>query len=350
MPQQQPHVRVQRVPVHRDRAGSLPRRRFLHVLGALGAGAVSAAALPGRAAVTTRATRPAGGPARRRQAEPWGRLEPVAADTWALVSTPRVEHPDARLTLCNGGIVAGADGVLVVEGFASPAGAAWMAEQAVRLTGRRPTHVAITHFHGDHTGGTAGYVQGPELPTVLATATTRRLVAEQEAGHDPGMREARPLLLPDTVLPDDVEEMLDLGGRSVRLVGRRGHTPSDLVVEADGVIFAGDLVWNGLFPNCTHAIPPALHEHVRALRDRQADVYVSGHGDLATADDMARYIEVLEHVEAAARRAIEAGTPIEEAAAEYAVPASLGEWYMFSDRYPEMAFRAWARALGGDGA
>jgi glyoxylase-like metal-dependent hydrolase (beta-lactamase superfamily II) len=247
--------------------------------------------------------------------------------------------------LCNGGIIAGSDGVAAVEGFASLAGAAWLAGEAVRLTGRRPTHVVLTHFHGDHTSGTAGYVQGETMPAVMATATTRRLLAEQEGSHDPARREARPLLLPDAVLPDDVDELLDLGGRTVRLVGRRGHTPSDLVVEADGALFAGDLVWNGLFPNYTHAIPPALAEHVRALRDQGADVYVSGHGELAGDGDMARYMDLLEHVEAEARRAIEAGTPLDQAARGYRVPDGLGEWFQFSDRYPEVAFRAWARAL-----
>lgn len=324
----------------------LPRRHFLRALGATAGAAAGLASLPGLAGAMTTPRRRVTAPGPRRQEYPWGRLEAVAPDTWALVSYPRNEGPDARRTLCNGGIIAGTDAVLVVEGFASAEGAAWMADQAVRLTGRRPTHVVLTHFHGDHVGGTAGYVQGPSIPAILATAGTRRLLAEQAAGHDPARREARPLLLPDTVLPDDADETLDLGGRSVRLVGRRGHTPSDLVVEADGVVFAGDLVWNGLFPNYTHAIPPALAEHVRALRDRGADVWVSGHGELARAEDMARYIDLLDHVEAAARRAIDAGTPVEEAAAGYAVPEGLGEWFMFSDRYPAVAFRAWGRALG----
>lgn len=320
----------------------LPRRSFLRTIGAATAGAGLGLAAP-RAARAMSSWSDHG--ATRRRAEPWGAVERVAPGTWALVSTPRNEHADSRRTLCNGGIIAGGDGVAVIEGFATRAGAAWMAEQALRLTGRRPTYVVVTHFHGDHTGGTAGYVQGASMPTVLSTATTRRLLAEQAAEHDPARRDARPLLLPDRVVPDDVNETLDLGGRTVRLVGRRGHTPSDLVVQAEGVIFAGDLVWNGLFPNYTHAIPTALAEHVRALRDQEAELYVSGHGGLADGDAMARYIDLLDHVEAAARRAIQAGTPLERAAAEYTVPESLGEWYMFSDRYPEVAFRAWARAL-----
>lgn len=323
----------------------LPRRRFLRSLGQAAGAAAGLAALPSTAVADGHQRWGTVGLSGLRQEYPWGRLVQVAPRTWALVSTPRAEGPQARRTLCNGGVIAGSDAVLAVEGFASPAGAAWLAGQAVRLTGRRPTHVVITHFHGDHTGGTAGYVQGETIPAILATATTRRLLAEQAADHDPARREARPLLLPDTVLPDDVDEALDLGGRSVRLVGRRGHTPSDLVVEAGGVLFAGDLVWNGLFPNYTHAIPPALAEHVRALRDEQADVYVSGHGELADDADLGRYIDLLDDVEAAARRAIEAGTPLEQAAGRYRVPEGLGEWFQFSDRYPEVAFRAWARAL-----
>jgi hypothetical protein len=47
--------------------------------------------------------------------EPWGRLEEIGEGVW-VISTPL---DGERLTLCNGGIVAGADGVMVVESFAS---------------------------------------------------------------------------------------------------------------------------------------------------------------------------------------------------------------------------------------
>ncbi len=326
----------------------LHRRQFLKAAGTFGAAAGLGLLAPGAAYATTPGGDPLSGPARRRPAEPWGRLEEVAPDTWAMISDPRNPDPAARRTVCNGGIIAGSDGVAMIEGFGSPLGAAWMAEQAVRLTGRRPTHVIITHFHSDHSTGTAGYVEGAEIPTVMSTGTTRRLMAQEEIDRDDSRREARPLLLPNTVLPDDVDETIDLGGRTIRLVGRRGHTPSDLVIRAGGVVFPGDLIWKGFFPNCTHAIPTDLGPSVRALRDAGADVWVSGHGELTHAADLDVYIGLLDDVEAAARRAIEAGRPLEEAAAEYTVPASLGEWYMFSDRYPLLAFRAWARALGSE--
>jgi glyoxylase-like metal-dependent hydrolase (beta-lactamase superfamily II) len=311
----------------------LDRRTFLRT-------AAAAAVLGGATSVHAAAPRPAGA-----RAEPWGRLEPVGDRVWAMVSTPLVDHPAARRTLCNGGIVAGREGVLVVEAFASPEGAAWLSDEALRLTGMRPTHVVLTHYHGDHVSGAAGYLLAGSRPEIMATRTTRRLIAEQEAGLPGDRPRARPLLLPDRLLAGDEPTELDLGDRSVRIVPRRGHTPSDLVIAVDGISFPGDLVWNGMFPNYMDAIPGELSAHVRALRNEPVARWVSGHGEVAGGADLDRYIDLLDHVEAAARRALETGRPLAEAAADYTVPASLGEWHMFSPRYPEVAFRAWQREL-----
>lgn len=327
------------------------RRGFLRRAGT-GMAGVALLAVPGQGralgdSLRTEPSRgkPSAGP------HPWGRLEPVGDGLWALLSSPLADHPRARLTLCNGGIIAGRDGVLVVEAFASPEGGAWMAGEALRLTGMRPTHVVLTHYHGDHVGGGAGFLGRGDAPRYMATRTTRRLMVEQEAALDTGRSDARLLLLPDVLLSDDGEPMeLDLGGRTVRLTPRRGHTPSDLVVTVDDVVFAGDLVWAGMFPNYMDAIPSELGVHVRAIRAQGGRLHVSGHGDLATPADLDRYIDLLDHVEAAARRALDAGRPLEEAGAAYEIPASLGTWHMFSPRYPEVAFRAWARELGREGA
>lgn len=204
--------------------------------------------------------------------EAWGRLERVAEGVWALVSTPL---DGDRTTLCNGGIVAGRTGVLVVEAFGSDAGARWMAEQARALTGRTATHVVLTHYHAD-------------------------------------------------------------------------HTPSDVSLElADpSVVFCGDLVWNGMFPNYVDAIPSRLSRDVRLLRSVEATTYVPGHGPLAAAADLDRYVSLLDDVEAAARRAMERGLTAEAVGAAYRIPADLGEWTLFNPRYFERAIGAWMKELG----
>src|SRR5262245_39041767 len=62
--------------------------------------------------------------------EPFGRLEAIGANVWALISTPLGGD---FTTVSNGGIIAGKDGVLVYEGLTRPAGAKWLAERAKDL-------------------------------------------------------------------------------------------------------------------------------------------------------------------------------------------------------------------------
>ncbi|NJD18871.1 MAG: MBL fold metallo-hydrolase [Gemmatimonadetes bacterium] len=272
--------------------------------------------------------------------EPWGRLERVADGVWALVSTPLEGD---RTTLCNGGIVAGRSGVLVVEAFASDAGARWMAEQARSLTGRPATHVLLTHYHyhADHTGGIRGAFEGADVK-LLATGVTRDLSGVRNQGAPTDL-----LGGVEVLAASDPTEM-DLGGRTIRILPRRGHTASDVTLEVSDppVTFCGDLVWNGMFPNYVDAVPSRLSEHVRLLRAAGAATYVPGHGALADAADLDRYLSLLDDVEGAARRAVQRGLTAEAAGAEYRIPATLGEWTLFNPRYFERALGAWMKEMG----
>lgn len=266
--------------------------------------------------------------------EPWGRLEEIGPRMWALVSTPLAGERGgpAWRTLSNGGIVAGGDDVLVIEAFASNEGARWLAEQARTLTGRWPTVGIVTHFHGDHVNGIAGYRGEDGTVDVRSTARTRALMGDAAA-------------LPAPTLPANGETILDLGGRTVRLTVRGGHTPSDvtIAVEDPPVVWCGDLVWNGMFPNYRDATPSRKAESVRALLAAGAARYVPGHGDLARRPDVERYLMLLDDVGEHARRAIERGDDLDAAAAAYTIPPALGEWVMFSPRYFRVAFEAWRR-------
>jgi glyoxylase-like metal-dependent hydrolase (beta-lactamase superfamily II) len=277
--------------------------------------------------------------------EPWGRLEEVADGIWALISTPLQD----RTTLCNGGIIRGSSGVLVVEGVATPDGAAWLAGRAHALTGRWPDLAAITHYHGDHTGGIGGYAREDGAPTVRLTTTTRELIAGQDARRESVPEARRRLLYAAEPIDASSPSTIDLGGRTVRVVPREGHTRSDVTIEIDdpSVVFCGDLVWNAMFPNYVDAIPSRLGRDVRALVRDRTTAYVPGHGPMAADNDVARFIELLDSVEIAAREAHARGDTAAEAAVRYTIPPALGEWMMFSPRYPETAIGAWLRELAG---
>lgn len=273
--------------------------------------------------------------------EPFGYLEQVAEGVWALISTPLQGQ---RTTLCNGGIIAGKSGVLAIEGFFEPQGAAWLAGKARELTGRWPTHVVVTHFHADHTNGVAGYL-ADAAPTIHATAITRDLTLHK---GQPDVARAD-AMQKSTIVPVAMSAAaIDLGGRSARLMTRQGHTPSDVSVELSDpdIVFCGDLVWNAMFPNYVDAIPSDLGRAVRDLRKIGSNtIYIPGHGALARAPELDRYIAVLDEVEQAARRARESGLRAADAASQFSLPKSLGEWALFNPAFFERAFTAWYRQL-----
>jgi glyoxylase-like metal-dependent hydrolase (beta-lactamase superfamily II) len=240
-------------------------------------------------------------------------------------------------TFSNGGLVAGRDGVLAVEGFASEEGAGWLAGEARRLTGRWPSHVVLTHCHGDHSAGLGGYGARGARVEILGTAVTRDL-----------LRQRRPeAVLPTTIVPALGPTELDLGGRRVRIDPREGHTPSDLTIEVldPRVVWCGDLVWNGLFPNFMDAMPSRQTAHVRRLLAEPATLWVPGHGSAARAADLRAFLTLLESIEDGARRTIARGVPAAEGVRDWRPPGKLGEWVRFSDDYYEVAFRAWEKEL-----
>jgi len=268
--------------------------------------------------------------------EPWGRLERVAEGIWALVSTPLKD----QTTLCNGGIVAGRSGTVIIEAFGSDEGARWMAAQARRLTGRLPTHAVITHYHGDHTSGLRGTAETPDID-VLGTDVTIDLSMENRNAATGVLASATEL---DRVRPTEI----DLGDRSVILVPRRGHTASDITAEVpeESVVFCGDLVWNEMFPNYMDAVPSRLSQAVRLMRATSASTYVPGHGPLADAVAIDRYIDLLDDVEAAARRAMDRGISAEQAGDEYRMPAGMTDWHRFQPSYFATAIGSWMEELG----
>jgi glyoxylase-like metal-dependent hydrolase (beta-lactamase superfamily II) len=257
-----------------------------------------------------------------------------------MISTPLGGN---NTTVSNGGIVAGKNGVLAIEGFNQTQGAQWLAGQARELTGRWPTHVALTHYHSDHANGLMGYISDSERPMVRATARTRDLVIERNKPAE-AMRIA---ITRAVAIAPTGPSTIDLGGRTIRIVPRNGHTDSDVSLELDdpSIVFCGDLFWNAMFPNFVDAVPTKLMASVRALRRSNDTLYVPGHGPLGHPTEYDRYTSMLEEVERAARKAYAAGTPAADAGASFTLPSSLGEWALFNKVFYQRAFEAWYKEL-----
>src|SRR5260221_11388386 len=135
----------------------------------------------------------------------------------------------------------------------------------------------------------------------------------------------------DAASPSDI----DLGGRVVRVIPRAGHTASDCSLELDdpSIVFCGDLLWNGMFPNYVDATPSELARSVKALRRLRATTYVPGHGAIARQADFDRYGSMLGEIERAARSAHAKGQTAAEAGAADALPAAVGGRVLFTKAF-----------------
>ncbi len=319
---------------------SISRRQFV----AASAGCASYLAAAGPFLSASALRRWSGIGARRVVAQtPWARIEEVGEGMYAIISTPL---DGDFTTVCNGGIIGGSSGTVVVEAFNTPEGAAWAAGQARALTGRWPDQVVVSHYHGDHSAGPAGFAaEGEGVPRLRATAATRELVE-----GSPGDEAAKAPWADVVVVPEDGPVEIDLGSRVVQVVPRRGHTASDLSVEVDGgegPVWCGDLVWNAMFPNYMDAVPSRLSRTVRALQAIPAGVFVPGHGPLTDARAMSRYVALIDSVEETARYAWQRGMTADEAAESYEVPAELGDWMSFNPNFHLRAMQAWMDELAG---
>ena len=201
------------------------------------------------------------------------------------------------------GLVWGGDGVLVIDTGTTLAEAAAVDADAQLLTGRRVTHVVLTHKHFDHVLGSSAFsgaviYSAPEVADYLCAGVDelRADALRHGAAADEIDRAIAALRPPDQRVYDAV---IDLGGRGVSVSHPgRGHTSADLIVSVPGVdgaaehavVFCGDLVEESADPaidadSDVGAWPDTLDN---VLRIGGPDArYVPGHGAVVEA----RFIE-----------------------------------------------------------
>ena len=293
----------------------------------------------------------------------FARVEKLHDGVYALISTPFTKDGKAGdlTTHSNGGLIVGKDKIIAIDSYRTPAGASYMADACLFLTGRLPTHVVNTHFHFDHLGGTRAFMRNGANPEVIMTQTTRKLAFENYRKTAP--HPTNPDLSISTlnkwggyfsdasaiITDEDKPLTLDLGGRSVTITPMSGHTASDLVITDDlsGITFAGDLMWDGIFPNFMSSSPSQWIQSVGDILKTAGGSIVPGHGSVRKADSPSTqsYQNLLLEIGDHARASQEKGMSSDQAAEEFKLPASLGDYRYFRDGFHEIAMEAWYREI-----
>src|SRR5262245_56984181 len=191
----------------------------------------------------------------------------------------------------NSTIIVGKTGVIVVDAKQTEAGAKSLLAEIAKVTPKPVTTAIITHSDGDHVNGLVAFPAGIKI---IAHENNKK---EQQTALTAGGRGAPPAdKLPNQVTTK-TKEALTIDGVKLELYHfAPAHTSGDLVVylPAEKIVSTGDIVVTNRADD-----NPNIHfekngstegwlKNVKGMIGLNADVYVTGHGDVLTKADLQR--------------------------------------------------------------
>lgn len=217
----------------------------------------------------------------------------------------------------NIGLLVGDDGVFVIDSQFAPIAAKNLAK-INEIAGAAPKFLVNTHWHGDHTGGNGNFGA-----SIIAHENTRKRLTTQMTITRPGRESVSeptdPALWP--VITFDHKLKLHLNGQTISVFHTPdAHTDTDAMVffEEANVLHMGDVFFKGNFPFVDVGSGGTIAGYIAAMKtafdrcDENTKV-IPGHGTLATREDIAASITMLEGVQGAVAKAIDEGMSADDA-------------------------------------
>jgi glyoxylase-like metal-dependent hydrolase (beta-lactamase superfamily II) len=252
-------------------------------------------------------------------------IEPVrlSARSWYVQGDPGMVSPRNQGFNSNAGFVVTDDGVVVFDTLGTPALGAELLKRIRAITDQPIRHVVISHYHSDHFYGSQAFkAAGAEIwahrlgRDYLATDAPRARLEERRRSLSPWVTGSARIVPADRWI--DTETAFALGGLTFRLIPvGPAHTPEDLMmlVEEEGVLFAGDLMFAGRVPFVGDADSRGWLAAIEALIARRPTQVVGGHGPASTdaARDLALTRDYLSFLREQMARAVDDMIGFEEA-------------------------------------
>jgi glyoxylase-like metal-dependent hydrolase (beta-lactamase superfamily II) len=222
----------------------------------------------------------------------------------------------------NVGVLSTDRGALVVDTMTFRTQGTRILEIAERLAGGPVQGIVNTHYHSDHTHGNPAFPAGTR---VVATERTLAYLKQVDADY---WQDAAAGTLPNETFRNEHE--LQIGDKTVRLIHPgRGHTDGDLVAlfVEDKVLHAGDLFFNGRYPNIDLEAGGSVREWVATI-DRvlqlDFDKVIPGHGPVTDRAGLVAFQTFMRQLADVGAQAVRNGWSLDETEREAALDADAG--------------------------
>ncbi len=193
----------------------------------------------------------------------------------------------------NTGIVVGNDAVLVVDTRISAKKAREFIADIKKITDKPIKYVVNTHYHLDHSWGNCEFVKlgavviGHENWIKLASRYKEGMSHPEYYGMTAEDLNGTTLSPPTITFKDAM--LVDLGDVTVSL-SYLGHTHTNdsivVLVEQDGVLFTGDILFTRYHPSMNEADVQGWLKTLAKLESTPAKIIVPGHGPVSTTADI----------------------------------------------------------------
>lgn len=217
---------------------------------------------------------------------------------WYSTGNPGIPGKDNEGNTSNAGFVVTSDGVVVFDALGTPSHGWALLREIRKVTDKKIRYVVASHYHADHIYGLQAFKDHADAIIVAQERSGEYKDNEETADEKANQRldQRRSALFPwvdgnTRVVPPDVtfsERMtIALGDRRLTLLhAGPAHSSSDIMmmVEPDGVLFAGDIVQNGRIPfmNSDDVSTVKWLDALGAVEKLDPKFIIPGHGRTST--------------------------------------------------------------------
>lgn len=191
--------------------------------------------------------------------------------------------------ISNAAVIVTDEGVVLFDTLGTPALARLLLTKIQKITDKPVKKVIISHYHADHVYGLQVFKDlGAEIiapagaETYLDSENAEALLESRRKDLAPWVNADTRLVRPDRYVEGDEE--IKLGKVVLKLIyNGQAHSDGDqsVLVEPDGVLLIGDLIFEGRVPFVGDANTKTWLERLQAMSGGTLTAMIPGHGPMS---------------------------------------------------------------------